>query len=297
MKFSERQGITQPHLELYMDKVPNAMKTSLWNYFHEIYNATRGISHWAKACSLVAKDFRKFPIDELPTQPWDLRDWFKDYFFTLQWYETYNFLEFMATQHQAEKIRTRVDAYKYPHWHSLTFEKVQVDINAILESEHSGYRFVGGHLAPITSEIELVAISEAIDELNIKGIGAAQVHLQKAIELFSKRPNADYANSIKESISAIESIAKILGADKGGGLSIALRELAKKSSIHPSLVAGFERLYGYSSDEKGIRHALLESGEEIKFEEAKYMLVACSAFSTYLISKSSIAGLIKGPRN
>ncbi len=40
------------------------------------------------------------------------------------------------------------------------------------------------------------------------------------------------------------------------------------------------KLYGYSSDEDGIRHAILEE-KEIGFDEAKFMLVACSGFVNY----------------
>ena len=41
-------------------------------------------------------------------------------------------------------------------------------------------------------------------------------------------------------------------------------------------------MYGYTSDKSGIRH---NSGldENTTFEEAKYMLVSCSAFLNYLI--------------
>ena len=44
----------------------------------------------------------------------------------------------------------------------------------------------------------------------------------------------------------------------------------------------FISLYGYTSDKSGIRH---NNGvdENTTFEEAKYMLVSCSAFLNYLI--------------
>ena len=40
----------------------------------------------------------------------------------------------------------------------------------------------------------------------------------------------------------------------GGGLDAALKVLAKHTEIHGSLQAGFLKLYGYTSDAKGIRH-------------------------------------------
>ena len=65
----------------------------------------------------------------------------------------------------------------------------------------------------------------------------------------------------------------------------ALKRLEEEKKIHPALKGAFTKLYGYTSDEGGIRHAegLLES--DVTFEEAKFMLVTCSAFINYLIAE------------
>lgn len=74
----------------------------------------------------------------------------------------------------------------------------------------------------------------------------------------------------------------ILG--KSGTLGASLKKLEESSiSIHPSLKSAFEKLYGYTSDESGIRHAGRIDGKEATFAEAKFMLVSCSAFVNYLI--------------
>jgi len=56
------------------------------------------------------------------------------------------------------------------------------------------------------------------------------------------------------------------------------------------LKKGFSNLYGYTSSAEGIRHALLEEAK-LNFEDAKFMLVSCSAFVNYLIAKTSKAGI------
>ena len=66
-----------------------------------------------------------------------------------------------------------------------------------------------------------------------------------------------------------------------------LKQLEQKVPLHPSLKDAFNKLYGYTSDEGGIRHALTEGGREATFDEAKYssgsvMLVTCSAFINYV---------------
>lgn len=53
-----------------------------------------------------------------------------------------------------------------------------------------------------------------------------------------------------------------------------------------SVDKGMECLDGYTSGEAGIRHALLEQDSVVNMEEARFMLITCSAFVNYLISKS-----------
>jgi hypothetical protein len=60
--------------------------------------------------------------------------------------------------------------------------------------------------------------------------------------------------------------------------------------MHSALEQGFKKIYGYTSDDSGIRHALLEK-PTVDFEEAKYMLVSCTAFINYLIVKADKAGI------
>ncbi len=66
----------------------------------------------------------------------------------------------------------------------------------------------------------------------------------------------------------------------------ALKILEENVGLHPALKKAFNNLYGYTSDAKGIRHALLEEAE-LYPEDAKFMLVSCSAFVNYLVSKIS----------
>ncbi|MGC1370799.1 MAG: hypothetical protein WA824_01560 [Candidatus Sulfotelmatobacter sp.] len=54
--------------------------------------------------------------------------------------------------------------------------------------------------------------------------------------------------------------------------------------LHPALGKAFSSLYGYTSDEDGIRHAIMEQ-QDIGFDEAKFFLVVCSAFANFVRSK------------
>jgi hypothetical protein len=76
-------------------------------------------------------------------------------------------------------------------------------------------------------------------------------------------------------------------------LSQAIKVITDKIELHPDLKEAFYKLYGYTSDAKGIRHSLMEK-PDLDFEDAKFMLVTCSAFSNYLKEKARKAEIKLG---
>lgn len=107
-------------------------------------------------------------------------------------------------------------------------------------------------------------------------------HLEKALTLLSDRKKPDYANSIKESISALESLVQELLGEKG-----TLGQLIDELDVHPALKKGWKCFYGWTSDEGGIRHGKFGEVLEPGVAEAKYMLVTTSAFINYFVEKFS----------
>jgi len=146
--------------------------------------------------------------------------------------------------------------------------------NAALEEHLAGYRFIEGSITPISSEAEVSAIEESISLAQENELLGAAKHLRTAIGHLAKKPEPDFRNSVKESISAVESVAKQLTDQKAGGLKAALVKLKSKNVyLHPA------------------RHALLEE-PKVGFDEAKFMLVTCSAFVNFLIAKASSSGIL-----
>lgn len=153
--------------------------------------------------------------------------------------------------------------------------------NGVLESDLSTYRFVRRRITQITSEEEISEIDEAL-ETPIKPV---RTHLENALKLFSDRKSPGYRNSIKESISAVEAICRLITKNKKATLGQALKEVENKVGMHGALKSAFSSLYGYTSSAEGIRHALLDEKASLSSEDAKFMLVSCSAFINYLVSK------------
>jgi len=153
-----------------------------------------------------------------------------------------------------------------------------------LERENSGYRFVDGKIIEISSSDEVDEIESAIAR-STPYYGVKQ-HLSSAIKLLSDKEKPDYRNSIKESISAVESLCKTVCKVEKATLGSALKIMEKKGVLHPALKTAFSSLYGYTNDADGIRHALMKESN-LSSADARFMLISCSAFINYVITSTA----------
>jgi len=114
--------------------------------------------------------------------------------------------------------------------------------------------------------------------------------LNQSLTLLAKRKQARYRNSIKDSISAVESLCKIIVKQGKATLGPDLNAVEKQTKLHAAFKQAFQKLYGHTSDAQGIHHALMDE-PTLDVEDAKFMLVSCSAFVTYLVVKAQKAGI------
>ena len=106
--------------------------------------------------------------------------------------------------------------------------------------------------------------------------------------MYSDRKSPDYANAIKEAISAVESVCRIIVGDKGKAATLGqtIKKINDKGVvIPPALEQAYSKLYGYTCEAGGIRHGSIEM-TDVGEEDARYMVVSCSAFVNYLIEKN-----------
>lgn len=276
LSFSQMKGLEPIKKEFQSESMDDDLRNSLWNALMEFYwsQAEPHISDDRKMENLfesIWKDYFKLPIDTMSWHSHENISTIKSYFFSKAWNKVYDILQFIVNTYKDDFIN----------------EKCMKLCNVYLEREFSSYRCVGGIITPITSEEEMSAIKEALSYDFLKPV---KTHLKSALGFLSDKKNPDYRNSIKESISAVESICKLITGKFGATLGDALKEIEKKIEIHGALKSAFSKLYGYTSDKEGIRHALMDK-PDLNFEDAKFMLVACSTFINYLVVKSEKSGI------
>lgn len=272
LRFSEKYGFKPVRETFQTEGMDDDLRTGIWNSllatcFNNDYNLYLYDYSFTDLCTKIWIHFWKRKINEFPEDWYFFQKEIEKFLFGCKWYEVYDFIEFIA------KFRTDDNSFRN-------------EINKVLEKEMSAYRLVANEITPIIEEIEIGEIEKAISDRRLKHVST---HLESALNLLSDRENPSYRNSIKESISAVEGVAKLITQDRRGELKSALDKLESQLGIpiHGALKSGFLKIYGYTSDGDGIRHALTEA-ENVSFEDAKFMLVACSAFVNYLIAKSEI---------
>jgi len=273
MKFSERIGKNTIKELIQIEDIDEELKNALWNavtfFYWDIIKESFISSNRRHISTFLTRiwiSFFKEKYDEMPTYIPEFRQFVKDFFFKAKWFEIYDLIEFFPNNYDDDEHNTEFMNY----------------CNRILKKELSGYRFIDNIITPLTNEEEISSIGEALENTN--SLKTVNLHISRAIELFSDRKAPDYRNSIKESISAVEAYCAIITNDHKATLGQALKQIEDKTKIHPALKKAFSNLYGFTSEANGIRHALLEE-EFLEQEDAKFMLVSCSAFINYLIDK------------
>ena len=135
---------------------------------------------------------------------------------------------------------------------------------------------------PTSTAEEAQVLERAFENLSEDECAGARSHLLKAGEELNR---GNYADSIRESIHAVESISRAI-VPEAKTLAPALAALEEGGQLHGALKKGFGALYGFTCDEQGIRHPLLDrKAAEVDRECAVFMLGACASFLSFLLGQ------------
>jgi hypothetical protein len=280
MRFSERIKKREVEVIIQIDSIDDELKNGLWNiltiYLFDPLQKNYSIENSSLKSLCISIWFSHFkePIDTMPLSSDRIKNEIRSRFFNWDYLEIYDFVDFIAVSD---------NEYFYN-------EDYIEAMNFVLKRDLSGYRFVNGILTPIINEVEIGEIERAISSTTNGNLKGVNIHLSDALNKLSDKKNPDYRNSIKESISALESLCQKITGDPKAELGKALKILGSKLPIHRALEQGFIKIYGYTSDSDGIRHAMMEE-TNLDQEDALYMLIAVSSFINYLITKVNKAGL------
>ena len=283
--FSQAERLEPLPQPLALGELSQEFRSLLWREVYESLNAYRYRDDYTGGDDLQ-DSWRKIlydkhvEVDHLPAD--EFGSWFdgnarivKSLIMEQGWNKVFDFLQFVM---------------RHPGCPPGFFDGVC----QALKAGRAAYTVIldGPTIIPQATPEEGAAIAEAFALAGETGLDGARTHLRDAAEAMNR---GDYAGSVQESIHAVESVARHLNADASKTLEPALRALEERIKLHPALKQGFSKIYGYTSDEDGIRHALLEGdAADVDITDATFMLGACASFVTYLINKARGSGLIEG---
>lgn len=269
--FSQRYGYSTLENAFQREAIDSALRTKLWNILkvaiwdrydtrnRSYDDVTKRIDHLVQRLWFY---YFNRDLDGLPDfyEQYGVKgayDVIKNYFSSCKWHEVYDLLETISSDES-----------------NLITDKTRNWINGALEEHNAAYRFVGNEIAEITDKNEIQAIEAALTTAE----HPVRTHLDAALRMLSDKEAPDYRNSVKESISAVEAACRHITGNSSATLGDALKRV---QNLHPAMSRAFSQLYGYTSDASGIRHSLTDEAT-ISYADAKFMLVTCSAFVSYL---------------
>lgn len=192
------------------------------------------------------------------------------------WDEFYDFVELLGALLIKKEAEGPFDDPEY-------FKPYQTQVNNLFQEDGIGWSLND------TSQLYRQVPKSLAKRIEATGssLGArfdtARVHFQKAQAYIHQHP-IDEAHSIKEIVSAIESVSKVL-FPKASTLGDAIKTMRKDTRFAPQLIDALEKLYAYSNATPLIRHGHTTIGRP-KLSEAELALFLGTAFIRYLIDVS-----------
>lgn len=175
-----------------------------------------------------------------------------------------------------------LDLVEFLDRHPICSSELKQDLANAFSANRSPYRIIDGLVVTIGVADQGAAFEKALAAAQSVGSGAARTHLINAGKAIT---DGQWAACVRDSIHAVEAIS-VWMAPGAKTLGKALAVLERSGRLHSSLKLAFNQLYGYSSDEKGVRHALVfEDSARVDEADALFMLGACAAFVSYLVSR------------
>lgn len=279
LTFAQAEGAEEMPRQLQLREISPELRAMLWAYVHEhLTKATAypgsygGGPYWQDPWKTILKLWWIVRLHKNADEEPDvdrMKSVVKSHLTSDDYIKIFDFLQFV------------IQSDMCPRGFAETIDK-------FLSSRRAAYRVVERHIVPFSSDEQAEAVRSAMAVAREAGPKGPYSHLQAASAALS---GGRWAEAVRDSIHAVEAAAKSIEPD-ASTLGPALDKLNKSIALNPALSKGYKALYGYTSDEAGIRHALIfEDEAKVSEHDAIFMFGACSAFVGYLIGVAREAGL------
>ena len=277
LTFSQRCGYEPLPEPMQLEELSDDLRREIWNATREFLesqiqpNPFRRVYFIKEACRFIERVLGKLlkkPEDEIDTSYEKVINPLKDWILRGRFNVVLDLAQFMVNDRKyGEKLVKPIG------------ESFEICAAAYyLDISSRPYRFF-----PRSNEAQGEATQKSIKTIRDGGMEGAATHLRDAAAHINAR---QFADSISDSIHAVESVARRIDP-KSNTLGDALKALEKKGLLtNGQLKTGFEKIYAYTNNEEGIRHAqVFKDSPDVGLDEAMFMFGACASFAAYLVNK------------
>lgn len=272
--FSQRTGLepVPPQLELgdasgeLRNLIDYALSLEIDRESYAPYTSAIFKDEWKRVAMDIHVRFFRSTIDKFKHGSYENEQSYKRFIWAADIGKLFDFVEFLVR-------------------HPKVSAELKREIAEAFVTARAAYRvFDNKFVAAIGTNEQAAAFQRAIADAEAKNATAARKQLIAAGVALR---DGDWRGSVRESIHAVEAMAVRLapGTDV---LGEALKVLEQRGNLHGGLKKAFAALYGYSSDQEGVRHALVFDDEaKVDETDALFMLGACASFVSYLLARGS----------
>ena len=277
LTFSQRYGYEPLPQPMQLGELSRDLRIELWNSVREFLFSKVGLGGTSnyfcgnnrRFIERILGKIANKPEDEIPHRVTEVMDVFKEVFGDQNFNVVLDLIEILvndadSTETFSAKIKNSFEQYAAPYWLDISKQPFQ--------------------FFPQSSKEQGDAVRQAIKTLHENNMGGAVEHFRRAAKHMRSK---DWGDSIVDSIHAVESVARIIDPKASKTLDPALNSLKKAGLLkHKALMSGLQKIYGYTNDEQGLRHALTDQNEpNVGLDEALFMFGACASFAAYLVNK------------
>jgi len=188
---------------------------------------------------------------------WGCQDGLRETLLACEWYQFYDCVETIGEE--LREIESQYEVYTdlsdflgTPNYDNYKFPAYREAVNKLFAKHNVAWRLnAHGHLETALPK-DLADRMESAEKKLIDEFAPARTHFMKA-KAYVLGTSKDPENSIKESVSALESVCRVL-YPKSATLGKALNRMRSEGVCSSKLITAFERFYEYANDEPGIRH-------------------------------------------
>lgn len=282
--FSQRYGYEPLPTPMRLEEISDDLRREIWNAVYRIIRdairsdmlgtTTFFDTNFCRFIERVWGKFKKISESRVRTKCNEVMKNFESVVMHERFNRVLDLLQIMADERKSDDEFTTTIATLFER-HAAAYR---------LDMSRRPYLFV-----PCANKEQGEATRQAIETIRDGCMEGAVTHLRQAVEHIN---GGQHADSIADSIHAVESVARVIDPKSNKTLKPALNSLEKAGLLtHPALKDAFNKLYGYTSDEQGIRHALHDKGAaDVGLDEAIFMFGACASFAAYLTEKHRKAG-------